>query len=74
MLIEEPFRYRRDEFDEQVFREFVPQDHVLAVALREIDWEGLRPVVEAAYSVDKGQPAIDPCTKWHRLWLWRSGP
>jgi transposase len=60
MLIEEPFRYRVDDFDQQVFRAFVPPQHVLAVALREIDWEALRPSVEAAYSIDKGQPAIDP--------------
>jgi transposase len=60
MLIEEPFRYRLDGFDQQVFEAFVPPDHVLAVALREIDWEALRPVVEEFYSVDKGQPAIDP--------------
>lgn len=60
MLIEEPFRYEITDFDREVFRLFVPRDHPLAVALREIDWEDLRQPVEAFYSRDKGQPAIDP--------------
>lgn len=60
MLVDEPFRYRITDFDREVFELFVPTDHPLAVALREIGWEDLRQTVEAFYSHDKGQPAIDP--------------
>ena len=60
MLVDEPFRYRITDFDWEVFRLFVPTDHPLAVALCEIGWEDLRQTVEAYYSHDKGQPAIDP--------------
>jgi len=60
MLIDEPFRYEITDFDREVFRLFVATDNPLAIALREIDWEDLRQTVEAYYSRDKGQPAIDP--------------
>jgi transposase len=60
MLVDLPFLYVITDFDREVFRRFVAPDHPLVVAEREIDWEGLRPVVEAAYCPDRGQPAIDP--------------
>ncbi|MEQ8788310.1 MAG: transposase, partial [Pirellulaceae bacterium] len=75
MLVDEPFRYRITDVDRQVFEAFVPPDHPLAVALVEIDWEALRQSVEASYSPDQGQPAIDPLRMlkleflryWHNL-------
>jgi len=60
MLVDEPFRYRITDFDREVFRLFVPPDHPLVAAEREIGWEELRQTVEAFYCPDKGQPAIDP--------------
>lgn len=60
MLVAEPFRYQVSDFDREVFRLLVPPDHPLVVAEREIGWEELRPTVEAFYSRDRGQPAIDP--------------
>lgn len=60
MLVPEPFRYQITDFDVEVFKQFVPPDHPLAVAEREIAWEELRATIEAYYCVDRGQPAIDP--------------
>lgn len=60
MLIPEPYRYQITDIDQSMFRRLVREDHPLAIALREIDWEGFRPVLESYYSRDKGQPAIDP--------------
>jgi transposase len=60
MLVPEPFRYEITDFDREVFARFVPEDHPLVILEREIDWEAMRPKVEAFYCLDKGQPAIDP--------------
>jgi transposase len=60
MLAPEPWRYRITEFDRQVFKRFVPKDHSLAVAEREIAWEDFRPMLEQHYSAKLGQPAYDP--------------
>jgi transposase len=60
MLKDLPFLYEITDFDRVVFGQFVPPDHPLVLAERAIDWEGLRPTVEAAYCPDRGQPAIDP--------------
>ena len=60
MLVTEPFRYEITALDREVFRLFVPPNHPLVAAEREIDWEKLRPTVEAFYCPDRGQPAIDP--------------
>jgi transposase len=60
MLVDEPYRYRVTEFDQQVFKLFVPTDHPLVAAEREIDWESFRQTLEAFYSRGRGQPAIDP--------------
>jgi transposase len=75
MLVDLSFRYQITDFDREVFRLFVPPDHPLVVAEREIDWEGLRQTVEAFYCPDRGQPAIDPVRMlkleflryWHNL-------
>lgn len=75
MLVDEPFRYEITDFDREVFRLFVPPDHSLVAAEREIGWEGLRQTVEAFYCREKGQPAIDPVRMlkleflryWHNL-------
>jgi transposase len=60
MLVSEPFRYRVTDFDRDVFRRFVPDEHPLAVAEREIHWEEFRPLLEKFYSQNSGQPALDP--------------
>jgi transposase len=75
MLVDEPFRYEITDFDREVFRLFIPPDHPLVAAEREIGWEGLRQTVEAFYCRDRGQPAIDPLRMlkleflryWHNL-------
>jgi transposase len=75
MLVDEPFRYEITDFDREVFRLFVPPDHPLVAAEREIGWEGLRQTVEAFYCRERGQPAIDPVRMlkleflryWHNL-------
>jgi len=75
MLIDKPFRYEITDFDREVFRRFVPPDHPLVDAQREIGWEELRQSVEAFYCPDRGQPAIDPVRMlkleflryWHNL-------
>lgn len=59
MLAPEPFRYRITDFDREVFRRFVPADHPLRKVERLIDWEAFRPKLEAHYSPDLGQPALD---------------
>ena len=60
MLVDIPYLYCVTDFDREIFQRFVSRDHPLAVALREIDWEGFRSTVEAFYDRDRGQPAIDP--------------
>ena len=60
MLVPEPFRYQITEFDQLAFERFVPKDHPLAMAEREICWEDFRPVLEEYYSKKMGQPALDP--------------
>jgi transposase len=60
MLVDEPFRYEITDFDREVFRLFVPSNHPLVAAEREIDWEDLRQTLAAYYCADRGQPAIDP--------------
>lgn len=60
MLVAEPFRYEITDFDREVFRRFMPSNHPLLAAERAVDWEKLRPAVESFYSLDRGQPAIDP--------------
>ena len=60
MLVAEPFRYEITDFDREVFRRFVPPNHPLLAAERAVDWEKLRPALESFYSLDRGQPAIDP--------------
>ena len=75
MLVDEPFRYEVTDFDREVFQLFVPPDHPLVAAQREIDWEDLRRTVETFYCRDRGQPAIDPVRMlkleflryWHNL-------
>ena len=75
MLVDEPFRYRITDFDREVFRLFVPPDHPLVAAEREICWEELGQTVKTFYSPDRGQPAIDPVRMlkleflryWHNL-------
>lgn len=59
MLVPEPFRYRITDLDREIFGLFVPVDHPLVRAEREIDWEDLRGILETFYSRDRGQPAID---------------
>ena len=60
MLVDEAFRYRITDFDQEVFRRFVPPDHPLVAAEHELDWEAFRCRLEVYYSPDEGQPAIDP--------------
>lgn len=60
MLVDEPFRYEITDLDREVFRLYVPPDHPLVTAEREIDWEDLRQTLEASYCPNRGQPAIDP--------------
>jgi transposase len=60
MLVSEPYRYRITDFDQVALERFVPKDHPLVVAEREIAWEEFRPVLEQYYSADMGQPALDP--------------
>lgn len=74
MLVPEPFRYRITDFDREVFRLFVPPDHPLVAAEREIDWEELRQTLGTFYTRDKGQPAIDPVRmlKLEFLRYWRN--
>jgi transposase len=74
MLVPEPFRYRITDFDREVFRLFVPADHPLVKAEREIDWEDLRQTLETFYSQGRGQPAIDAVRmlKLEFLRYWRN--
>ena len=60
MLRDEPYLYRLTEFDERVFRQFLPKDHLLVTAEREIDWEAFQPTLAEYYSRDLGPPALDP--------------
>ena len=60
MLVEEAFRYRITDFDREVFRQFVVDDHPLVLAEKEIDWEAFREILAEYYSSNRGQPAIDP--------------
>jgi hypothetical protein len=60
MLVAEPFRYEITNFDREVFWRFVPSNHPLLAAERAVDWERLHPAEESFYSLDRGQPAIDP--------------
>ena len=60
MLVEEAFRYRITDFDREVFRQFVVDDHPLVLAEKEIDWEAFREILTPYYSANRGQPAIDP--------------
>lgn len=60
MLVDEPFYDRITDFDREVFRCFVPVDHPLVLAEKEIDWEALRETLTSYYSANLGQPAIDP--------------
>jgi transposase len=56
----EYYRVRLSEFDQQVFRTFVPSNHPLRRALRVIAWDEFYPVLATHYSADMGQPAINP--------------
>jgi transposase len=60
MLVPDPCWYRITEFDRLAFERFVPKDHPLVVAEREIAWEEFRSVLAEYYSPNMGQPAIDP--------------
>jgi transposase len=60
MLVTEAFRYEITDFDREVFRLLVPANHPLMAVERAIDWEKIRPALESFYSLDRGQPAIDP--------------
>lgn len=60
MLVEETFRYRMTDFDREVFRRFVADNHPLVLAEKEIDWEAFREILTPYYTANRGQPAIDP--------------
>lgn len=60
MLVPEPFRYEITDFDRLAFDRFVPKDHPLVNAEREIAWDEFEPVLAQYYSPDMGQPAIKP--------------
>src|SRR5580700_3659815 len=48
------------DFDELVFKTFVPEDHYLRQVAAVIDFEKFWPRLAAAYSADKGRPPVDP--------------
>jgi len=60
MLVHEPWLYKIDEFDQQIFKRLVRDDHPLKLALRLIPWENFRENLDPYYSRNMGQPAIDP--------------
>jgi len=60
MLVPEPFRYVITDFDRLAFERFVPKDHQLVIAEKNIAWEEFRPELEEYYSRNMGQPALDP--------------
>lgn len=60
MLCTEYYQVRLSEFDQQVFRVFVPPAHPLRKALAAIPWDDFYPVLARHYSAEMGQPAINP--------------
>lgn len=60
MLCDDYYQVRLSEFDQQVFRSFVPPSHPLRKALRVIGWDDFYPLLRPYYCPDKGQPAIYP--------------
>lgn len=60
MLVDEPWVYKITDADQQIFNRLVRDDHPLRLALQRIPWEDFRSTLEAYYSPNMGQPAIDP--------------
>ena len=60
MLSSQPTYLPPDEWDEEIFRAIVPEDHYLRRVKRRIDFERFRPILAEAYCDDLGRPAIEP--------------
>lgn len=60
MLMEQPWRYRLDDFDRKIFESLVPEDHPLMDALRLVPWDSFVPELEKYYRPNRGQPALQP--------------
>lgn len=60
MLCTRYYQVHLSEFDEQVFRMFVPPAHPLRRVLAAIPWDDFYPVLARHYSANMGQPAINP--------------
>ena len=60
MLTDLSYLDRITDFDREVFRRYLPPYEPLVAMQQAIDWEAFRPLVEAAYCPNLGQPAICP--------------
>jgi transposase len=60
MLCEDYYRVRLTEFDEEVFRAFVPPDHYLRQALECIPWNDFYGILASYYNAEEGRPAESP--------------
>jgi len=58
--MDQPWRYRLEEFDRKIFQSLVPEDHPLMDSLRLIPWDIFVPQLEQYYHPDRGQPAMAP--------------
>jgi transposase len=60
MLVDEYYCPRLSEFDQQVFRALVPNDHFLHRVQQAIPWDSFYDVLAQYYQADVGRPAESP--------------
>jgi transposase len=60
MLMDQAWRYRFSEFDQQLFDAILPQEHLLIDVDRVIDWPSFDSILREFYSPDRGHPGISP--------------
>jgi transposase len=60
MLSAQPIYLPPEEWDEEIFRAIVPEDHYLRKVKQLVDFESFRPILAEAYCDDLGRPAIEP--------------
>jgi IS5 family transposase len=59
-MLSDPSSPRLSEFDLQVYRAVVPQDHYLRKALHTVPWDDFHDLLAPFYSPDMGRPAESP--------------
>lgn len=60
MLADRPWLYVMRDSDYEFYAQLLPRDHPLLDALELIPWDSFTPLLRQYYSLNHGQPAIDP--------------